>query len=293
MSSVIEGSSHRWIAALGVFAVFTSACASDDANHISAPEPPKPSDPTEVAWTAPDPATIPEGPLGDAIRRGREISLRTKELVPEAVGNDLHCSSCHLRAGTVADAGPWVGVTDVFPEYRARNAKVNLLEDRINDCFERSMNGQALPHDAEPMVSLVAYMAWLSQGQTTGVSVAGRGFPKLGSELLPDPEHGSSVYGARCAVCHGADGQGVSYPNGDYLFPPLWGPRSFNVGAGMARLDTAASFVMHNMPLGHGASLSAQDAVDVAAYFTTQPRPDFAPKTRDWPHGGKPRDARY
>ena len=35
------------------------------------------------------------------------------------------------------------------------------------------------------------------------------------------------------------------------------------------------------------------EAVDVAAYFSGQPRPDFPDKVKDWPNGGKPVDARY
>jgi thiosulfate dehydrogenase len=82
-------------------------------------------------------------------------------------------------------------------------------------------------------------------------------------------------------------------PNGEYLFPAVWEPKSFNIGAGMARLNNAAAFVKANMPLGRGNTLSDQEAFDVAAYFIAQPRPDFAAKSADWPKGGKPADARY
>ena len=61
----------------------------------------------------------------------------------------------------------------------------------------------------------------------------------------------------------------------------------------MARLNTAAAFVKSSMPLGQGGSLSDQEAFDVAAFFTRQPRPDFAGKLEDWPKGGKPDDVRY
>ena len=44
---------------------------------------------------------------------------------------------------------------------------------------------------------------------------------------------------------------------------------------------------------GHGNVLSDQDAIDVAEFFTHQPRPDFAGKVNDWPNGKKPKDARY
>jgi thiosulfate dehydrogenase len=243
--------------------------------------------------SVPDASTIPEGPMGDAVRRGQLLVTRTREELPDNVGNGLHCSSCHLQGGTVANAGPWVGITGVFPEYRPRNAKVNVLQDRVNDCFERSMNGTPLPHDGDDMNAIVAYMTWLSSGVPVGVPIEGRGFARIKEPPTPDPAHGKELYGAKCAACHGPEGQGIEGAEGAYQFPALWGDRSFNIGAGMARLDTAAAFVKWNMPLGQGGSLSDQEAYDVAAYFTTQPRPDFARKANDWPQGGKPRDARY
>jgi thiosulfate dehydrogenase len=86
--------------------------------------------------------------------------------------------------------------------------------------------------------------------------------------------------------------RGGADETGGQTFPALWGSRAFNIGAGMARLDTAAAFVKAKMPLG-GVTLSDQEAYDVAAFFTLQPRPDFKAKKGDWPHGGKPADARY
>ena len=77
------------------------------------------------------------------------------------------------------------------------------------------------------------------------------------------------------------------------MFPALWGPKSFNIGAGMARLKTAAAFIKINMPLGQDNTLTSQQAFDIAAYVLRQPRPDFIGKARDWPKGGKPEDAPY
>ena len=85
---------------------------------------------------------------------------------------------------------------------------------------------------------------------------------------------------------------GTKNPAGGYLLPPLWGKDSFNDGAGMARTYTAAAFVKHNMPLGQGGTLTDQEALDVAEYFTHQPRPVFSGKAKDWPKGDKPKDAR-
>jgi len=241
----------------------------------------------------PDESKIPTGPMGDAIRRGKLLLTRTKEELPDHVGNGLHCTSCHLDGGTHAGAGPWVGIVGVFPEYRSRNAKVNTLEQRINDCFERSMNGKAIEQGGADMNAIVAYMTWLSQGVPTGREVAGRGFKRIKPAPTPNPEHGKELYTTRCASCHGQDGGGLNAPDGAYQVPALWGDRSFNIGAGMARLDTAAAFVKANMPLGQGNTLSDQFAYDVADWFIHQPRPDFAGKANDWLKGDKPKDARY
>jgi thiosulfate dehydrogenase len=240
-------------------------------------------------YNPPDESTIPAGPFGDAVRWGKLLLTETPARLPEYTGNALRCSSCHLDAGRTQHAAPWVGIWGVFPEYRSRNAQVNALED----CFERSLNGKRLPVDSAEMHAMLSYMRWLSQGVPTGMSVEGRGFRRVEAPAPADPERGRAIYAAQCAACHGADGQGMTGAAGEVLYPPLWGPRSFNIGAGMARLDTAAAFVQANMPFGRGATLTAQEAYDVAAYFTRQPRPDFARKHLDWPKGGKPPDARY
>lgn len=76
----------------------------------------------------------------------------------------------------------------------------------------------------------------------------------------------------KCAMCHGANGQGT------LAAPPLWGKDSFNDGAGMAKLDNFSAFTHLNMPLGNP-DLSIEDALDVALFVTTEPRPHFAEKT--------------
>lgn len=237
-------------------------------------------------------SAIPTGPQGDAIRNGKSLLTETHQRLPDNVGNKLTCANCHLGAGTVPNASPWVGIWGVFPEYRSRSGKINSLQQRVNDCFERSMNGKALAYDSKEMNDILAYMQWLSAGVPTGVSVQGRGFGPVNRELKPNADNGKSVYAAKCASCHSANGEGTRAPDGKYMFPPLAGKDSFNVGAGMARTYTAAAFVKHNMPLGQPNTLTDQEAVDVAEYFTHLSRPDFPGKSKDWPKGGKPKDAR-
>jgi thiosulfate dehydrogenase len=243
-------------------------------------------------FSVPVDTSIPTGPLGDSIKLGREVVNNTQRVAKSYVGNGLNCTSCHLSGGTVAGASPFVGLWGVFPEYHARSASVGALQDRVNDCFLRSMNGKALPVDSPEMLGVLSYIGWLSQGVPTGMSSSGRGFVSITAPAAADAKNGEAIYAQKCAACHGAGGGGVSAPEGGYIAPPLWGAASFNIGAGMARLNTAAAFVKHKMPLGQGGTLTDQEAFDVAAYFTTQPRPDFAAAAKDWPKGDKPKDAR-
>jgi len=249
--------------------------------------------PPRAPFNPPEPSTIPAGPLGDSIQLGLRVLTQTQTYAKPWVGNGLNCTSCHLNAGRTPNAAPWVGIYSVFPEYRSRSASVNSLQDRVNDCFMRSMNGKPLPVSSPEMAGIVAYMAWLSKGVPTGVDVEGRGFKRITSAHVADEVKGKKVYADKCASCHGTEGQGLQGAEGSYAYPPLWGPKSFNIGAGMARLGNASAFVRWNMPLGQEGTLTDEEALDVAAYFTSQPRPDFAAKSQDWPKGGKPVDARY
>jgi thiosulfate dehydrogenase len=243
---------------------------------------------------APDFSKIGDGPEGDSVRRGKELLENTHSMLPKYVGAKINCTSCHLASGTTPNAGPWVGIVTKFPQYRARSGKMDTLPDRVNDCFERSLNGKRLPLDSREMTDIVTYMTWLSNGYEVGAKIEGSGMPKLKLQRAPDMENGKIVYQAKCTSCHQANGNGSYDAVGKkIIFPPLWGPDSYNIGAGMARLHTAAGFVKHNMPLGQGGSLTDEEAWDVAAYFTQMKRPDFAAKRKDWPKGEKPEDARY
>jgi thiosulfate dehydrogenase len=260
------------------------------------------------------PQQRPEGPRFEAPRladmlkeknspqliRGARLNIETGRLLPQHVGNGLNCASCHLNAGTVGGGSPYVGVSAAFPTYAARAGRVITLEDRINGCFPRSMNGKPLPPGSQDMQAMLAYIEWMRRDAQPGGKVPGRGIGKIDHNLKPDPVNGERIYRAQCAACHGPQGEGIRSRDGQWIYPALWGEESFNIGAGMARTYTAAAFVKRNMPialhdrfpLGQG-GLSDQDAVDVAEFFTHQPRPDFAPKSKDWPRDKKPADARY
>ncbi|HYH19962.1 MAG TPA: c-type cytochrome [Azospirillum sp.] len=251
-------------------------------------------------WTPPDIAAVKDDDLGKLIKYGYALTTETyKHIGPEVAepamryaGNNLACQSCHLNAATQPYSMPWTGVHAVFPLYRAREDAISTIEERVNGCMQRSMNGKPLPLDGTEMKAFVAYMKWLSTGIPVGAKVVGSGTrPIKDPPRAASPERGRQVYADVCAACHGADGQGVRKGEaGDregYQFPPLWGPDSYNDGAGMYRALTAAAFVRHNMPLGttyEAPALSDDDAYDVIAFVNSQPRPHKAGMEKDFPN---------
>ncbi|WP_376780171.1 c-type cytochrome, partial [Stutzerimonas nitrititolerans] len=214
----------------------------------------------------PKESEIPDNAFGKLVQEGRAIFVDTKNRAPEFVGNGLACANCHLEQGRKANSAPLWGAYPMYPAYRKKNDKVNSYAERMQGCFQFSMNGKAPDADGPVIAALTAYSYWLSTGAPTGQELPGRAYPEV-----PEPKggydlaKGEQVYAAQCAVCHGAEGQGQKSGD-DYVFPPLWGADSFNWGAGMHRINTAAAFIKESMPLGKGGSLSDEDAWHVAAF---------------------------
>lgn len=241
----------------------------------------------DALFAPPSPETIPGDQRGEQIRLGYMMVVDTQEYGKRYIGNALNCTNCHLDAGLNPNAASYVGISVLYPEYDARAGRRLTLADRINECFERGMNGKALPPDSSKLAAVVAYIDWLSQNVPRGSAVPWRGIPRIMPARAPDPVNGKKVFAKNCVFCHGSDGQGTM------AGPPLWGPRSYNTAAEMARVSVAASFIKANMPRGWGWSVADDEAFDVAAYVNSQPRPDFPDKVHDWPKGGKPADAPY
>ena len=225
--------------------------------------------------------------MGVSILRGKALLNNTRDSLPTHVGNKLRCTSCHLDDGLRPNAIPWIGVYSRFPQYRSRNDRVNVIEDRINDCFERSLNGVGLPFESREMRDIVAYMSFVSTGIAPPGVVPGQGVKALAPPVPGDTVFGKGVYEKNCTRCHGVYGEGSA------IAPPLWGPHSYTIGAGMARVRTAAAFIRQNMPFDQPGALTDAQAADVAAYIDSRSRPDFRGKENDWPRGDQPPDVAY
>ncbi|TDQ32363.1 c-type cytochrome [Zeaxanthinibacter enoshimensis] len=235
--------------------------------------------------------------MPEDVKYGYELIAESSRMMgPDAedpgmrfTGNGLACANCHLQAGTQAGSGSWVGVTDRFPQFRGRSNQIGTIQDRINGCMERSMNGRKLPDDIKEMNAIVAYMKWLSTGVPEEKVDEYKGYVSIEiPETAVDLEKGKAVYTKECVLCHGENGQGVRKPDGKgYQYPPLWGADSYNDGAGMHRVITAAEFIKGNMPFGQASwdnpKLSDEEAFHVAGYINSFERPHKENTEKDYP----------
>jgi thiosulfate dehydrogenase len=248
--------------------------------------------PISEFWQPKDFFAIADEIKSDEVLYGRDLIIHTayylgpKGRIAQQT-NGMNCQNCHLDAGTKPFGNNYGSVASTYPKVRARSGKMESIEKRINDCFERSLNGKALAENSKEMRAMVAYMKFLGENVPKGEKAAGSGFKDLPFlSRAADPQRGKGVYDLRCASCHQTNGQGIIDGIGQsYVYPPLWGKHSFNDAAGLSRISNMAKYVKYNMPLGvsHDApELSDEDAWDVAAYIESKPRP-HKEVPKDWP----------
>ncbi len=254
-------------------------------------------------WQAPDTSTLPNDEAGNEIRYGRALIAHTADyLGPQgkvrAISNGMNCQNCHLDAGTKPFGNNYSAVASTYPRFRARSGTQETIQKRVNDCIERSLNGQALPDSSREMKAIVSYIKWLGANVPKGEIPKGSGLVQLPYLNFPaDPAKGKAVFEEKCVICHGKNGEGMKNPGAtSWTNPPLWGNNSYNDGAGLYRLSRFAGYIKANMPLGTTYAkpqLTDEEAWHVAAFVNSLPRPK-KDLTNDWPDiSKKPIDHPY
>ena len=248
-------------------------------------------DPASV-WKAADWSVMDQEPNAEELNYGKELVANTAEYLGpkgkvKAISNGMNCQNCHLQAGTAPFGNNYGAVAATYPKFRARSGTEEDIQKRINDCFERSLNGKPLARDSKEMKAMVAYINWVGKEVPKGEIPIGSGLyevPLL--DRAADPIKGKLVYEKQCATCHQTDGKGQAKPDGTgYVYPPLWGEASYNHGAGLYRLSRFAGYVKANMPLGatfEQPILSDEESWDLAAYVNSMERPT-KDLSQDWP----------
>ncbi len=248
-------------------------------------------DPATV-WKAADWSVMDQDPNAEELNYGKELVANTAEYLGpkgkvKAISNGMNCQNCHLQAGTAPFGNNYGAVAATYPKFRARSGTEEDIQKRINDCFERSLNGKPLARDSKEMKAMVAYINWVGKEVPKGEIPIGSGLyevPLL--DRAADPIKGKLVYEKQCASCHQTDGKGMAKPDGSgYLYPPLWGENSYNHGAGLYRITRFAGYIKANMPLGatfEQPILSDEESWDLAAYVNSMERPT-KDLSQDWP----------
>lgn len=250
---------------------------------------------TDSTWVGPsiylDNSTV--GEERELIIYGQELIAHTsKYLGPKGsvaqITNGMNCQNCHLQAGAKAWGNNYGAVFSTYPKFRDRSGQVESIYKRVADCMERSLNGTAVDSNSKEFKAINAYIKWLGQDVQKGEKPHGSGIEKLPYlDRAADPKKGQIVYTAQCQSCHGANGEGQLTLNElEYAYPPLWGPHSYNDGAGLYRLSNFAGYVKNNMPYlltSHdNPKLTTEECWDVAAYVNSQSRP-HKDQSKDWP----------
>jgi thiosulfate dehydrogenase len=253
-------------------------------------------------WTTPPDWRMAEVSPDDRkrINYGQELIAHTAEYLGpkgkvKTISNGMNCQNCHLNAGTQPWGNNYFAVQSTYPKFRERSGTSENQVKRVNDCFERSLNGKALDSTSTEMQAILAYIKWLGKGVPPKVAPKGSGIFKLKFlDRAADATQGKVVYEQKCQSCHQANGEGVlAADQKSYTYPPLWGKNSYNVGAGLFRISNFAGYVKYNMPLGvtyQQPQLTDEEAWDVAAFVNSMPRPT-KDLSQDWPNlAGKPID---
>jgi thiosulfate dehydrogenase len=243
-------------------------------------------------WKAPDIKTLAGNSNATVILYGRSLVTNTAYYFgPDGIianaGNGLNCENCHLKAGTKMFGNNFSKVAHGYPRFKERSGSMETIVKKVEDCFERSMNGNPIDSNGLEMKAIIAYLNWVGSNVSAKETPPGSGIEELSPmNRAASASKGKLIFIDKCQTCHGTNGEGKTNSNGiGYLYPPLWGAHSFNTGASIYRISKLAGFVKNNMPFGttyRNPELTNEECWDVAAYVDSNYHPVKDTKG-DWP----------
>lgn len=226
-----------------------------------------------------DSSKVPHTAYGKAVLYGRELVMNTPKYIgPNGIAgqyatNKMSCRHCHQAGGLKLHSFSLVLTHDIYPQYRAREDKILSLAERINNCINRPLNGKSLPLDSKEMIAFLSYLRYINNQWGNDSTYKEKKQNSLAlTDTAASPERGMILFDNNCSRCHGTDGSGMlTADESAYLYPPLWGEKSYQAGSSMHRVLKLATWIKYNMPFDKAIPgkpfLTDQQALDIAAFI--------------------------
>ena len=123
-------------------------------------------------------------PNASQLVRGMRLHMETRDLPPPC----WQPAQLRQLSPECRHRGRWLSVCwciGILPQLCATRRRIISLEDRINGCFRRSMNGKPLPVDSADMKAMVAYFDWMKGATKPEDKVPGRGWARSTARSRP------------------------------------------------------------------------------------------------------------
>ena len=157
---------------------------------------------TDSSWHAPsyfiDP--IKDDSMRALVLYGEELIAHTSQYLGpngtvQQISNGMNCQNCHLDAGKQINGNNYAAVAASYPKFRERSGSMESIYKRVNDCFERSLNGTPLDSNSREFQAIQAYIKWVGKDVLKNEKPAGTGIriPAMLSRAA-DPVHGKKIY---------------------------------------------------------------------------------------------------
>jgi thiosulfate dehydrogenase len=221
---------------------------------------------------------LPNDEYGELVKYGYELMTNTAYYIGpkgkngQITQSNMSCSNCHQLAGTKSFSFSLVKSHENYPQFRPRENKILTLTDRVNNCVTRPLNGIDLKAESREMLAFLCYLKWLNNSFPEDKIL--RGEKNLSVKFMDraaSSQKGQVLYQQHCERCHQANGEGLmNSTQNAYVYPPLWGSKSYQAGSSMHRVIKQAQWLKANMPYDSATwqkpVLTDEEALDIAAF---------------------------